>query len=267
MKELNFENEAQNQRTVSSNLARAGIEVIIPNIIKKDGVDLVSSGAMVMEFCEGFKVTDQTQLDKHGVDREALMHRICQAYANQVYCDGFFNADPHPGNILVQIKNGHAIPVLLDFGMTKVLDNTTRLAFAQLIYSTATMDFGGLLRSFDGMGLKLKRDDPMVRSLSSSFCVLLLGSHSFAVVLVAIFFCHHSFLILSSHRFSLGTCGACSARFHRCAGGHARVSVHPAGHSTTQRVERRVCQVQGRTVEEAARAAKIATEPGRFMAA
>jgi hypothetical protein len=36
-----------------------------------------------------------------------------------------------------------------------------RLAFAQLIYSTATMDFGGLLRSFDGMGLKMKRDDPI----------------------------------------------------------------------------------------------------------
>lgn len=161
MKELNFLNEAVNQRTVSANLRKAGVEVIIPEIVQQNGADLVSEGAMVMEFCEGFKVTDTAQLDAHGVDREALMHRICQAYANQVYVNGYFNADPHPGNILVQVRNGHAIPVLLDFGMTKVLDDKTRLAFAQLIYSTATMDFGGLLRSFDGMGLKLKRDDPM----------------------------------------------------------------------------------------------------------
>ena len=161
MKELNFVNEAANQRTVSANLRKAGIDVIIPEIMQHDGADMVTNGAMVMEFCEGFKVTDQAELDAHGVDREALMNRICQAYANQVYVDGYFNADPHPGNILVQVRDGRAVPVLLDFGMTKVLDDKTRLSFAQLIYSTATMDFGGLLRSFDGMGLKLKRDDPM----------------------------------------------------------------------------------------------------------
>ena len=100
MKELNFLNEATNQRTVSANLRKAGVEVIIPEIVQQHGVDLVAEGAMVMEFCEGFKVTDTVQLDSHGVDREALMNRICQAYAIQVYCDGFFNADPHPGNIL-----------------------------------------------------------------------------------------------------------------------------------------------------------------------
>ena len=89
------------------------------------------------------------------------MDRVCQAYAQQVYVNGFFNADPHPGNILVQVSDGKATPVLLDFGMVKVLEDDRRLAFARLVFSTATMDFGGLLRSFDEMGLKLKRDDPM----------------------------------------------------------------------------------------------------------
>ena len=56
------------------------------------------------------------------------MHRICQAYAHQVYCDGYFNADPHPGNILVQVHDGKATPVLLDFGMVKVLEPAMRLA-------------------------------------------------------------------------------------------------------------------------------------------
>ena len=46
--------------------------------------------------------------------------------------NGYFNADPHPGNILVQVRDGHAVPVLLDFGMTKVLDDKTRLSFAQV---------------------------------------------------------------------------------------------------------------------------------------
>ena len=114
--------------------------------------DLCRKHVLVMEFCEGFKVTDTVQLDKHGVDREALMQRICQAYAHQVYINGKFNADPHPGNILVQVKGGVATPVLLDFGMVKVLDDAKRHAFARLVFSAATIDFGGLLRSFDEMG-------------------------------------------------------------------------------------------------------------------
>lgn len=39
---------------------------------------------IVMEYCSGFKVTDTQSLDHHNVDREALMKRICQAYAAQV---------------------------------------------------------------------------------------------------------------------------------------------------------------------------------------
>ena len=163
IKELDFCNEAENQRVIAKNMADAGIKVIIPKITQKDGKDLVTKGVLVMEFCEGFKVTDVKQLDKYGVDREALMNRICQAYAHQVYIDGKFNADPHPGNILVQVdtRSGEATPVLLDFGMVKVLDDDKRHAFARLVFSAATMDFGGLLRSFDEMGLVLKRDDPM----------------------------------------------------------------------------------------------------------
>eukprot|EP00039_Didymoeca_costata_P009150 m.121005 g.121005 ORF g.121005 m.121005 type:complete len:1560 (+) comp14378_c1_seq1:183-4862(+) len=161
LKELDFNNEATNQQTVRDNLKAAKVNVIVPELVSDKGRKLVSTGVLVMEFCEGFKVTDLDMLDKYNVDREALMKRICQAYAQQVYIDGFFNADPHPGNILVQVKDGQATPVLLDFGMVKVLDETKRLAFARLIFSTASMDFGGLLKSFDEMGLKMKRDDPM----------------------------------------------------------------------------------------------------------
>ena len=71
-----------------------------------------------------------------------------------------FNADPHPGNVLIQVKDGLATPVLLDFGMVKVLEPTKRCAFAKLISSISVLDFGGLLTAFDEMELQLKRDDP-----------------------------------------------------------------------------------------------------------
>eukprot|EP00730_Choanoeca_flexa_P002996 TRINITY_DN11255_c0_g1_i2.p1 TRINITY_DN11255_c0_g1~~TRINITY_DN11255_c0_g1_i2.p1 ORF type:complete len:1009 (+),score=297.20 TRINITY_DN11255_c0_g1_i2:259-3027(+) len=114
-----------------------------------------------MDFAEGFKVTDTEQLDAHGIDREALIKRICQAFAIQVYCDGFFNCDPHPGNLLVQVSpDGSVRPVLLDYGMCRELQSDKRIAFAKMIYSATSMDFGSLLTSFEEMGLKLKRHDP-----------------------------------------------------------------------------------------------------------
>ena len=71
----------------------------------------------------------------HGVDREALMARIVQIYAQQLFVDGLFNADPHAGNLLCQVKDGRALPVLLDFGMTVRLEVEQRLGFAKLAFA------------------------------------------------------------------------------------------------------------------------------------
>eukprot|EP00038_Savillea_parva_P001494 m.104335 g.104335 ORF g.104335 m.104335 type:complete len:1732 (-) comp10523_c0_seq1:284-5479(-) len=159
--ELDFKAEAANQKQVAANLARTNIGVKVPALTVLNGVELVSSKVIVMEYCHGFKVTDAEKMEEHRVDREALMRRICQAYAAQVYVDGLFNCDPHPGNILVSVSDGAATPVLLDFGMTKRLEPERRQAFASLVYSAASLDFGGLLQAFDLIGIKLKRDDPM----------------------------------------------------------------------------------------------------------
>lgn len=71
------------------------------------------------------------------------------------------NSDPHPGNLLIQVRDdGSVVPVLLDYGMCRELPDDKRIAFAKMICSASSMDFGSLLNSFDDMGLKLKRMDP-----------------------------------------------------------------------------------------------------------
>ncbi|KJE88683.1 ABC1 family protein [Capsaspora owczarzaki ATCC 30864] len=157
VKELDFHNEAENMATVATNLRLADIDVIIPDVVP----DCTSERVLVQTFVDGFKVTDLAELDRCGVDRLALVRRICQAYAHQVYIDGFFNADPHAGNILVDVRDGKATPVLLDFGLTKKINQRMRLAFSRMIHAAAAMDYGGLLLAFEEMGLKLNRDDPM----------------------------------------------------------------------------------------------------------
>lgn len=143
MRELNFKNEAENLGIVGANLRNASIDVVVPRCHKA----LISDCCFVMEYCEGFKVitlirllkansqqvTDLSELERHNIDKLALVRRICQAYAQQViqsgahcvtrckvYIDGVFNADPHAGNILVSVARGRVQPVLLDFGMTRV---------------------------------------------------------------------------------------------------------------------------------------------------
>ena len=153
--------------TVRENMERANLDVIIPRVIP----GMVTKRVLVMEFIEGFKVTDAAMLEKHKIDVTALLRRICQAGAQQLYIDGMFNADPHPGNILVNVAaDGRVRPVLLDFGLTKKLDDNFRVAFAQMVFSASRMDMGSLLSSFDKMGVSVQR--PTTALYNSQTCCL-----------------------------------------------------------------------------------------------
>jgi predicted unusual protein kinase regulating ubiquinone biosynthesis (AarF/ABC1/UbiB family) len=66
----------------------AGVRAVVPT----PRTDMLTRRVLVMEFCHGFSVRDMQAMDKHGVDREALLHRICHAWAVQMHVDGFFNA-------------------------------------------------------------------------------------------------------------------------------------------------------------------------------
>lgn len=158
LKELDFRHECRNLLRVIDNFQKAGnTDVLFPHPI----TSMVSERVMVMTFMKGFKITDTAKLDEYGVDRLALLRKVTQAYAQQIYTDGFFNGDPHPGNIMVQVKGNVVKPVLLDFGLTKEIDSKMRCAFGTLVSSAIDMDYGGLLQSFEEMGLKLNREAPM----------------------------------------------------------------------------------------------------------
>lgn len=83
------------QQEVAKNMEAAGVEAIVP----KPNKVFLSPRVLVMDFCHGFSVRDTASMDKHGVDRGALMHRICRAFAVQMHVNGFFNAgEPLPSH-------------------------------------------------------------------------------------------------------------------------------------------------------------------------
>lgn len=158
-KELDFRIEAQNMQEVRNVLRENSATAIVPETIP----GLVRERVLVMDFCRGFPVKDTDSMDQHGVDRELLLERICRAWAIQMHVGGLFNADPHGANILVStaVPGDSSVPVLLDFGLTKRLDPPIKLAFARLMHSSYEGDVDGLIRSFEEMGLKMNRHDPM----------------------------------------------------------------------------------------------------------
>lgn len=52
---------------------------------------------LVLQYMDGVRLSDVAALDELGVDKQALVETITRSYAHQIYVDGFFNGDPHPG--------------------------------------------------------------------------------------------------------------------------------------------------------------------------
>ncbi|KAL2896746.1 hypothetical protein RDABS01_038530 [Bienertia sinuspersici] len=162
-KELDFNIEAENTRKVSSNLGcdkknidnrgTNGVDVLIPEVIQS------TEKVIILEYMDGVRLNDFDALQALGVDRKKLVEEITRAYAHQIYIDGFFNGDPHPGNFLVSKEFPHR-PILLDFGLTKSLPITTKKALAKMLLAASEGDHVALLSAFAEMGLKLRLDLP-----------------------------------------------------------------------------------------------------------
>lgn len=88
----------------------------------------------VMEFVQGTEISHTQALREQGIDVSALARRVCQSYVTQVLDDGFFHADPHPGNILV--RDGEV--VWIDLGMVGTLTVSERMLVGKVFTAVAT---------------------------------------------------------------------------------------------------------------------------------
>ncbi|XP_027082011.2 uncharacterized protein [Coffea arabica] len=162
-KELDFNHEAENIRKVSKNLGCTGkygddvpanhVDVLIPEVIQS------TENVLILEYMDGVRLNDLESLQALGVDKQKLVEEITRAYAHQIYVDGFFNGDPHPGNFLVSKEPPHR-PILLDFGLTKSLSSSMKQALAKMFLASVEGDHVALLSAFAEMGLKLRLDMP-----------------------------------------------------------------------------------------------------------
>lgn len=125
LRELDYKREALNLVTLGRNL-RSYERLVVPQPVD----DYTTSRVLTMDYVRGTKVTDLSPLARLEMDNGALAEDLCKAYLDQILVDGFFHADPHPGNILVTEDRRLA---LIDLGMVARVDPRTQERLLKLL--------------------------------------------------------------------------------------------------------------------------------------
>ena len=148
-REIDFTNEAYNFERFRINFK--DIEYIkVPKIYW----EMSTSKVLTMEFIKGTKVDEITQEKyKNVFDPKKVAKRGAQAILKQILEDGFFHADPHPANILVQPP---ATIVMLDVGMVGYLDKETILKIAKLLQAIIDKNLEQIINCLENLGVVIK---------------------------------------------------------------------------------------------------------------
>jgi predicted unusual protein kinase regulating ubiquinone biosynthesis (AarF/ABC1/UbiB family) len=112
---------------------------------------------LVMELVGGLKVTEKTALESAGLDPGAVVQDLMRIYVRMILAAGFFQADPHPGNLFVT-PDGRI--VLLDFGLAKELPEGFGLGLFELMFSMMTLNESAMIRAFRELGFETRTGDP-----------------------------------------------------------------------------------------------------------
>jgi predicted unusual protein kinase regulating ubiquinone biosynthesis (AarF/ABC1/UbiB family) len=131
-RELDFLSEARNAERIAALFAGRS-DIHVPQIHR----EWTTRRVLVMEFIDGIKITDREGLDAAGVDVPRVVRTLMEAWCEQVLVHGFFQADPHPGNLLVE-PSGRL--VLLDFGLAKELPSDFRVQTLALLTALLRRD-------------------------------------------------------------------------------------------------------------------------------
>ncbi len=95
--ELDYEQEARNAEAFNHNF-REDTGVRVPKVYD----EFTTRRVIVLKNVEDIKITDYEGLEAAGVSRKQVSRRLFETYLRQVFTDGFYHADPHPGNLFVQ---------------------------------------------------------------------------------------------------------------------------------------------------------------------
>jgi predicted unusual protein kinase regulating ubiquinone biosynthesis (AarF/ABC1/UbiB family) len=157
--EIDYLNEGRNADTFRRNF-RTYEWVKVPRVYWR----YTSSRVLTLEYVPGIKISQYEAIEAAGLDRKVIARQGAEAYLHQLLNNGFFHADPHPGNIAVS-PNGALI--FYDFGMMGRIKTNVREGLMQTLFGIASKDGDRVVKSLVDLGALAPTEDmgPVRRSV------------------------------------------------------------------------------------------------------
>jgi predicted unusual protein kinase regulating ubiquinone biosynthesis (AarF/ABC1/UbiB family) len=157
--EIDYLNEGRNADTFRRNF-RSHDWVLVPRIYWR----YTSPRVLTLEYIPGIKISHYEALEAAGLDRKRLAQLGAKAYLHQILDNGFFHADPHPGNIAVSADGAL---IFYDFGMMGRITPITREKLMETLFGISQKDGDRVMNSLVELGALAKVEDmgPVRRSI------------------------------------------------------------------------------------------------------
>ena len=136
-KEIDYNNEFMNMQRIEMNFIE-NPAIHIPATYAK----YCTSKVLTMEFIDGTKLNDVYESTSDEFDKKLLAKNVLDSYLQQLFIDGFFHGDPHPGNVMILEDN---VVCYLDLGMMGFFDEKFKKDLSEVVLLFMDQDVDGLI--------------------------------------------------------------------------------------------------------------------------
>jgi len=161
--ELDYRQEADSLERIAGNFKRRNSQahIRIPRVIRA----LSTERVLTTEWVSGIRIANLAAIEQEGLDRRQVARACVEAYCEQVFVDGDYHADPHPGNLFVHATSAadrSPTIVFLDFGATARVSEAMRRGMVSFLQGAMARDTGRIVAAMKEMGFISRRADPEV---------------------------------------------------------------------------------------------------------
>ena len=149
-RELDFISESKNIikfKESNENMS----SIYAPNVIES----LCSKKVLTLEYINGFKINNMKMIKEEGYNNKEIAKKLALSYCKQIFQDGFFHGDPHPGNLI--ISEGKIC--FIDFGIVGELNNELKEWLNKIIIAVALEDKHKIVDFILAVGVKRGKVD------------------------------------------------------------------------------------------------------------
>lgn len=157
--EIDYLREGKNAERFAQNFKELP-DVVVPSVVWSHTTRRV----LTLQDVGAIKITDYAAIEAAGISRAEVADKLLDVYLKQVFEDGFFHADPHPGNLFVLPTLPRMRPqgwklVFVDFGMTGTLSENSFNGLREALLAVGTRDALRLVRAFQSLQVLLPEAD------------------------------------------------------------------------------------------------------------